>query len=427
VIAILRLLLRLFYRRIESDGAERVPSSRAVVFVLNHPNGLIDPLLLLSISPKRVSFLAKAPLFRMPLLGRIVKAIGCIPVYRPQDGPVDDAKRRETIAAAESILVRGGAIAIFPEGTTHSDSSRRELRPGAARIALLAAAGGTLPVAIVPAGLHYSRKERFRSSALILFGEPIEVASVDAGPDGEPPRESVARLTEMIDEALDSVTLQAESHNVLRLVETAERIVSGGKARLTDRVRLRRQLAEGYRRLHHDDPRRLDQLEKRFDAFAAGLDAIDLDPEDLTERRRSAVWSALAVILLAAPAAVGFLLHAPIDLGIRVVAPRLARGEREVLGTVKLIAGATFYLVLWIAIGILIGIEAGARAGLIGTLALPLCGLAAIRFSSAWLEIRRAIRSRRLRADPAIVSRLELERQSLLDEIEAKARELGVS
>ncbi|MBL8974611.1 MAG: 1-acyl-sn-glycerol-3-phosphate acyltransferase, partial [Myxococcales bacterium] len=56
------LALRVFFRRIEIVGAERVPATGPVIFVLNHPNALIDPAFLLCLAPRPVSFLAKAPL-----------------------------------------------------------------------------------------------------------------------------------------------------------------------------------------------------------------------------------------------------------------------------------------------------------------------------------------------------------------------------
>ena len=76
--ALLRIVLRIFFRRIEISGAERVPSSGPVIFVLNHPNGLIDPTFLLCLAPRRVSFLAKAPLFHMPIIGAIARAFGAM-------------------------------------------------------------------------------------------------------------------------------------------------------------------------------------------------------------------------------------------------------------------------------------------------------------------------------------------------------------
>jgi glycerol-3-phosphate O-acyltransferase / dihydroxyacetone phosphate acyltransferase len=67
--ALCRLMLRVFFRRVDAVGLENVPDSGPLLMVANHPNGLMDPLLLLSRSPRPVSFMAKEPLFRMPLIG----------------------------------------------------------------------------------------------------------------------------------------------------------------------------------------------------------------------------------------------------------------------------------------------------------------------------------------------------------------------
>jgi len=84
IAGVIRLAARIFFRRIEIAGAERVPDS-PVIFAVNHPNGLIDPLFLLCFAPRPVSFLAKAPLFRTPLIRWFVRAFDSIPVYRKQD------------------------------------------------------------------------------------------------------------------------------------------------------------------------------------------------------------------------------------------------------------------------------------------------------------------------------------------------------
>src|SRR5439155_128569 len=133
------LVLRIFFRRIEISGLERVPREGPVIFVLNHPNGLIDPGFLLCLAPRRVSFLAKAPLFRMPVIGIFCRAFEAIPVHRRQDEGSDPSHNRETFETARAVLARGGAIAICPEGKSHSDPKLRPLKTGAARMALLAA------------------------------------------------------------------------------------------------------------------------------------------------------------------------------------------------------------------------------------------------------------------------------------------------
>src|SRR4030095_9587808 len=174
ITSILRLALRIYFRRIEVAGLENVPRDQPVIFVLNHPNALVDPVFLLCFAPRKVSFLAKAPLFRMPVIGSLVRALDSLPAYRQQDAGEDVTRNRETFDAARKLLLNGGTIGICPEGVSHNEPRLKPLKTGAARIALGAASSGAqLDVKIVPVGLYYTEKTTFRSSALLRFGEPI--------------------------------------------------------------------------------------------------------------------------------------------------------------------------------------------------------------------------------------------------------------
>src|SRR5258708_831256 len=221
VTALIRVVAKIFFRRIEIVGWEHVPPGASVIFAVNHPNALIDPMFLLCFAPRPVSFLAKAPLLTMPLIGWFARRFDTIPVYRKQDNL--GTSNRGTFDRAREVLKRGGSIAIFPEGTTHSDPRLRELKTGAARIAL----GAGIAVLMVPTGLYYTEKKTFRSSALMYFGPPIEVTPAPVDEQGGPPAESVDTLTARIESALDDVTLQADSHNALDLIARAERIFTG--------------------------------------------------------------------------------------------------------------------------------------------------------------------------------------------------------
>jgi glycerol-3-phosphate O-acyltransferase/dihydroxyacetone phosphate acyltransferase len=81
--------LRLFFRRIETSGVELVPQEGALVFVLNHPNGLIDPALVFCALPRRVSFLAKSTLFRIPVIAFMMRTMEALPLYRRVDAGED--------------------------------------------------------------------------------------------------------------------------------------------------------------------------------------------------------------------------------------------------------------------------------------------------------------------------------------------------
>src|SRR5260370_31359 len=225
--ALFSLVLRIFFRRIEVSGLAHVPSDGPVIFVLNHPSGLIDPAFLLCLAPRRVALLAKAPLFRMPVIAMLCRAFEAIPVHLLQDAGADPVANRQTFETARALLASGGAIALFPDAASHSEPRLRPLQTGAARIALGAAAGLTgPPIQIVPAGLYYRAKRTFRSAALLHFGEPFVVDPVPLAPGEEPPAGPVRELTARIERALASVTLHAEHAEGLALAEREQRIVA---------------------------------------------------------------------------------------------------------------------------------------------------------------------------------------------------------
>src|SRR6185503_4225644 len=127
-----RRAVRLYYRVSSLGGA--VPASGPVVLVGNHPNGLVDPVLVAGASPRVVRFLGKAPLFDMPLLGQVLRGLEALPVHRAQDG--DTRGNVETFAAVYAALARGEVVCLFPEGKSHDEPALQTLKTGAARMAL---------------------------------------------------------------------------------------------------------------------------------------------------------------------------------------------------------------------------------------------------------------------------------------------------
>ncbi|HEX9983931.1 MAG TPA: lysophospholipid acyltransferase family protein [Thermoanaerobaculia bacterium] len=373
VTALFRLFVRTFFRRIEVVGLEHLPPEAPVLFAVNHPNGLVDPLFLLCYAPRPISFLAKAPLFRYPVIGQLARAMESIPVHRKQDNTA--GTHAETFARAREILGRGGSIAIFPEGTTHSDPRLRELKTGAARIAL----GAHLETLyVMPAGIYYTAKTKFRSSALVVFGPPLPVPLTEADADGEPPREAVEALTARIDDALDAVTLQADSHAALELIAFAENLLTANEAQpLAEELELRRRFVDGYAFLRERDPERLEQLESKVRQLAAELGRAGIEAHELVPRFD--VTTLFRVIVLIPVAIVGAIPHYPAYRLIRLIAHRVAKKEEELLATVKVLAGMTLYPLTWIALAWLVGARYGAPWGFGTLVLLPLLGWIALR------------------------------------------------
>lgn len=422
--ALLRPAAKIFFRRIEIVGAGSFPEGEPALLVLNHPNSLVDPLLVLLFAPRPVSFLAKAPLFHVPLVGRVVRAFDSIPVHRRQDGVVDPAQTRETFARARAVLERGGLIALFPEGASHGDPRMRPARTGAARIAL----GASLHnLQILPAGLFYTAKGMFRSGALLLFGQPLTVVPVPLDPGGEPPADAVRALTAEIERALAAVTLQAETHEAHRLAEIAGKVFPAPPGSPLEReFALRRRLLEGYARLNQEHPDELERVAAHLRRFDRELEASGLDPADLAAAPgapAAALRSGgrlLRLVPILPFAALGFLVHYPIYRAIRPIAVRLTRGHEDVLATSKIVASCVLFPLAWIAAAALACARLGLLWGLATLAALPACGIAALRVAEDLDEALARLRALRNRLLGRFAyRRLLVERDRLRAEIES--------
>src|SRR5687768_2432788 len=209
------------YYRLHRAGSV-VPPTGPVLLVANHPNSLLDPAMVALAARRPVRFLAKAPLFKDPLVGFLVRGAGSIPVYRKADDPSQVGRNEEMFRAVHDALAGGAAVGIFPEGLSHSDPSLAPLKTGAARIALGTLASHNVRVPIVPIGSVFRDKNVFRSEALVTVGQAIawDDLSADTADDGQAVRE----LTQRIDRALRDVTVNLDRWEDAALVELAEAI-----------------------------------------------------------------------------------------------------------------------------------------------------------------------------------------------------------
>lgn len=124
--ALVRLLLGVYFRRIEIFHAERVPAG-PVLFVANHPGSVTDAFIVGTSLPRRGHFLATAQLFRFKPLAWLLRHCGIIPLNRREDDPAAMRSVTDSFGAAYGVLDRGGGVVIFPEGVTYDDARLKEL------------------------------------------------------------------------------------------------------------------------------------------------------------------------------------------------------------------------------------------------------------------------------------------------------------
>jgi glycerol-3-phosphate O-acyltransferase / dihydroxyacetone phosphate acyltransferase len=387
--AVVALALRLFYR-VKVNAPATEPEG-PVIFVGNHPNGLIDPALVFILTRRHVTFLAKEPLFHIPVIGWLLKGLGALPVYRKQDDPSQMGKNEGTLEAARGALVAGRAITLFPEGKSHSEPSLAELKTGAARIALGAAKAG-VPVRIVPVGLTYADKHLFRSEVLIEVGTSIEVRDfLPADATSEP--QSVRALTERIAEGLRFVTLNLERWEDLPLIQLAEQLYAFRQKEKMDPERLR-QWARGLQLFRAEQPERFERLRGDLVSFQRRLALVRANPKDLAlEYRpgpvaRFALKNLLLLVFGLPLCAVGLgLFYVP------YLFPRWVsrKAELDIQATMKFLAALVMSLVWWAGLTVGAWLWGGWPVGLTVGVWVPPLALFTLYFSERWKVVLRDV------------------------------------
>jgi 1-acyl-sn-glycerol-3-phosphate acyltransferase len=423
-------LIQLFYPRIEARGEEYLPD-RPTLFVLNHPNGLLDPLVLMQALGRHVSFLAKSTFFINPIGRVLMQAFGALPVYRQRDvgkpgGPPSGATNANeaTFAGCRALLRTGQPIALFPEGTTHSNTMLLPLRTGAARIALSAEAEADwqLDLQIVPVGLWYQKKSQFRSSALVVFGQPFGLADFRSSYQSDH-HAAVDALTEQIDARLDTVVLQAENAELLRGIPVVAAWTAPHELEsLEDQHARTSELLAAYMRLRTTDPARLESIAREARRYARVLRTLGIkDPWDLelsAARRGRIVALASWLIAGCIPAIAGFALsYLPYRLAAPLT-PVLLGDYEETTSTGKLIIGAALVVLTWLVEAIVCGAIFGPLWGLALLALAPLLSYIALRWGESWRELREAASYAWLAArHKQMVAELAAKRRALTEQV----------
>lgn len=402
-----RLLGRIWFRARRREGPPLPPGP--CLILLNHPNGLLDPLAAAALLDRRAGWLAKATLWKIAPLRPFLSAFRAIPVTRPKDGGATPESIQQSFHKVHEVLARGGSVAMFPEGVSHSEADLAPLKTGAARITLSC----PTPLSLVPAGLVYGDRASFRHSVLLRLGEPIPFADL-AGQGAEPA--AVAALTARIRAGLQPLTLHDADARRLALAQDVAWLLAESPGSRVDLDRLRGRVRSLVRHLASLDEARLTDLEGRVRAAQAWLRAKGLRPDQVghpyagAEVRR---WLPGALMRLSA-AALLLPLSLPFWPPYRVIGWLAGRftDEGDQVATLKLLGGILLHP-LWAALfATLAGLRWGGMAACLPPAALALVGLGLPTLERAAEDLQ-AIRGFLRRRDPAVPELLEARRQLL--------------
>ena len=332
-------------------------------------------------------FLAKAPLFGIPGVGQVLRAAGCLPVYRRSDPVGETARNDATFAAVTAALSRGAAVAIFPEGTSHDAPALAPLKTGAARIAL-GAAQSRVGVTIAPVGLVLADRDQARSEALVVFGSPVEWQ--DLRPLGPSP-DAVRELTRRMTMALEAVTLNLDAWADEPLVTTAESIYAATHlvpADPAERVARLWVATRWLRALRASRDPRYRLLAPPLRAHGRKLARLGLAPADLhepTDLGTALRWTGRRLPLLAAGAmAILGLLLVTAPMIAADLATRGRQVGQESRASRHLYVGSALVLLWWALLGALAWRLGGPLAALAAAPLLPVLGFAGLAVEQAW-------------------------------------------
>ena len=287
--------------------------------------------------------------------------------YAPK---IDNSKVFETVF---DHLNTNGCIGIFPEGGSHDRPQLLPIKPGVAIMALGATCGGSnLRVNIIPCGLNYFNRDKFRSRAVLEFGEPIPITYEEWGYKYEKnPRGTVGELMPILEKSLYSVTINTKDYDTLKIIQTARRLLyKNNTSKLSYNVEINRKLIEGYNRFGETDERLIELknqiLRYNKELYESGLkDHQVVQLENFSALQSFALLVArsfklTAMVTLALP---GSLLFSPIFISAHYYSKKKAKQGlsksvvkikgNDLLATWKLVVALAMAPILYISYSLL--------------------------------------------------------------------------
>ncbi len=341
---IVRRVVRIYYPQIEISGGENIPAAGSILLAANHANSLIDPVLIGIAARRPVHFLAKAPIFEVPVLGVVLRALGMIPAYRGSDDATQVQRNLESLTRAAVYLMQGEAIGIFPEGESHDLVRVEQVRSGAARIAVQAAKDGARGLKIIPLGINFQRKESFRSAVWVRVGEPIEVsAALEANPGEE--KRAMRALTNELDRRLKEVVIHLDDANWEPFLNDLEMLlpapVERGQGRIAA-LRQRKRIADAINYFQDKFPERAAGMAASIQKYREQLASEGLEIRSPIMRFRrlrlagQMVWEGFWLAVWFLPALIGTLHHLVPYWVIRLSAEKFQKPTRATVALARL-------------------------------------------------------------------------------------------
>ncbi len=384
-----RALVSVWFREIDLIDSDNLPSEGGLLFIAWHPSGLIDPMLMHASLPGKQSMIAKHTLFKIPVLGKFIKAAGALPIERSQDSNDREAassRNKNQLAAVSSAVANGGRLIIFPEGTTHTEASSKQARSGAARIIQAAIREaeemGKARPQLVPIGLHYSDATTFRERCAVVIERPMSLPQLpeiieDFEVQDKLDREWVTSVTKAIDSELKRASLSKTSWEEREFIWRGKGVVHAERARQMGEsfkkptyyqsVLGARRIRAGWEFMAQNEPKKTAKIVEDCTTHFANLDDRGISPFDVDskpERMSTSAgfilmvkWSWAAVWmfgLITWSAVIGNMPAYQANYLLMHFAKKSDAVDKSVLGTYKVLAAVITFPIWWVTASLIV-------------------------------------------------------------------------
>ena len=350
-----------FFRRISSQHVNNIPTDTPVIFVSNHPNTMIDPLVVGTTCNRKLFFFAKSTLFNNFFSKWLLPKLQLVPVYRRQDDPSQTNKNQDTFEKGFQILKNNGAFLIFPEGVSTGERTLSKIKTGAARIGFGAMVKNdwALDITMIPVGLSYSNAIKFKSNVIVRYGSPISLKEFRDQYNLDE-FNVVNQLTQQIETALTKLTTNVndlaseEIVSALELIYKKELMTDLGLdlKNKSDDFSATKGLVNGVEWYFKNKPERVEEFKEKFQNYQNHLSLLKLKDEFLDPTNKSITLFERIQIITYLTLGFPIYLYGVINNIIpyklpRLIAKQFARSKSEIAPT-KLITGIGIFVIYYI-------------------------------------------------------------------------------
>ncbi len=302
-------------------GRENLTTDGPVIFVSNHPNAFLDPLIFLMLQRQKLHFIAGAEWFGKGLKSWIFRTqFNMIPVIRPwlKTGKEKSAvNNEEMFINCYRCLADDCRIVIYPEGTSMTITKVRDLKTGASRIKLGADKymKSDKKVSIIPIGLNYNSPHNFQSDVVINIGQPIDFSDL---PDESDEKKQVRNMTDRIHEKMTELVLHFEDEDFTPFARKVSRLFGSTVMKeleiadheIERKFRLRKGILDAINYFQENDKVEFEGIKDRIERYFESLDKLKIDARFMGSTATFPYTQTLAYVAGLPFFLIGFILNA---------------------------------------------------------------------------------------------------------------------